>query len=157
MTETPAFPRQEPITDPDELARWISRPGAPETLAARMGIKLLEASPHRLVGTMPVAGNKQLYGLLHGGASVVLAETLGSIGAALHAGGGHIALGVDINATHHRAVRGGIVTGVATALNLGPATASYDVAVLDEAGNRTCTARITVTPNTSQRMQRGKK
>ncbi|MFH8561922.1 hotdog fold thioesterase [Streptomyces sp. NPDC017988] len=140
-----------------DLSAWITRPGAPETLAARMGIELVEASPERLVGTMPVAGNKQLYGMLHGGASVVLAETLGSIGAALHAGGGHIALGVDINATHHRPVRSGIVTGVATALALGPTSASYDVVITDEAGRRTCSARITVAPNTAQRMQRGRK
>jgi uncharacterized protein (TIGR00369 family) len=142
---------------PSDLSAWITRPGAPETLAARMGIKLVEASPERLVGTMPVAGNKQLYGMLHGGASVVLAETLGSIGAALHAGGGHIALGVDVNATHHRPVRSGSVTGVATALALGPTSASYEVVITDEAGRRTCTARITVAPNTAQRMQRGKK
>lgn len=73
---------------PDEsadLSAWITRPGGPETLAARMGIELIEASPERLVATMPVNGNKQLYGMLHGGASVVLAETLGSIGAAMHA------------------------------------------------------------------------
>ena len=68
---------------------------------------------------MPVEGNTQPYGLLHGGASVVLAETLGSIGAALHAGPAGIAVGLDINATHHRAARSGFVTGTATALSPG--------------------------------------
>jgi 1,4-dihydroxy-2-naphthoyl-CoA hydrolase len=114
-------------------------------LNERMGIVLLEATPERVVGTMPVEGNTQPYGLLHGGASCVLAETLGSVGAALHAGRTHggIALGVDINATHHRAARGGLVTGVATALSLGSSVASYEVVITDEAGARLCTARIT--------------
>ena len=92
---------------------------------------------------MPVAGNTQPYGLLHGGASVVLAETLGSVGAALHAGENRIAVGLDINATHHRAARSGVVTGTATALSLGNTLASYDVVVTDEDGKRVCTSRIT--------------
>ena len=79
-----------------------------------MGIEITEASPDRVVGTMPVEGNTQPYGLLHGGASVVLAESLGSIGAALHAGRDRIAVGIEINATHHRSVTSGTVTGVAT-------------------------------------------
>ncbi len=113
------------------------------TLAERMGIELLEVSPQRLVATMPVDGNTQPYGLLHGGASVVLAETLGSIGAALHAGPDRIAVGLDINATHHRAVRSGLVTGVATALQAGSTIASYQVQISDDEGRLVCTARIT--------------
>ena len=113
------------------------------TLGEKMGIEFLEATPERVVGRMPVAGNTQPYGLLHGGASVVLAETLGSIGAALHAGEGRIAVGLDINATHHRAARSGFVTGTASALALGNTLASYDVIITDEDGNRVCTARIT--------------
>jgi len=73
----------------------------------------------------------------------VLAESLGSLGAALHAGEGRMALGVDINATHHAAVRGGVVTGVATALSLGRTSATYEVVVRDESGRRVCTSRIT--------------
>jgi uncharacterized protein (TIGR00369 family) len=114
------------------------------TLAERMGITLLEASPDRVVGTMPVAGNTQPYGLLHGGASCVLAETLGSIGAGLHARRANgIALGVEINASHHRAVRTGVVTGVASPLHLGRGVASYEIVITDEAGRRVCTARLT--------------
>jgi len=77
------------------------------TLAERMGITITEASPHRVVGSMPVEGNTQPYGLLHGGASCVLAETLGSVGAAMHAAAkdGAIAVGIDINATHHKGMR----------------------------------------------------
>ena len=113
------------------------------TLIERMDIQITEVSPERLVATMPVAGNTQPYGLLHGGASVVLAETLGSIGAQLHAGPGRVAVGLDINATHHRAARSGIVTGTATLLNAGRTLVSYDIVVTDEDGRRLCTSRIT--------------
>jgi uncharacterized protein (TIGR00369 family) len=112
-------------------------------LCDKMGIRLQEASPQRLVATMPVDGNTQPYGLLHGGASVVLAETLGSLGAALHAGPGRVAVGLDINATHHRAARSGQVLGVATPLHLGATLASYEVVITDDADRRVCTARIT--------------
>jgi uncharacterized protein (TIGR00369 family) len=110
-----------------------------------MGIVVTEVSPERVVGTMPVAGNTQPYGLLHGGASCVLAETLASIGAALHAARAHggIAVGVDLNATHHKATRTGMVTGVATSLRLGTSIASYEIVVTDETGERVCTARLT--------------
>src|SRR4051794_1754736 len=89
-------------------------------LPDRMGIVILEASPERVVATMPVEGNTQPYGLLHGGASVVLAETLGSIGAALHAARMYngIAVGIEVNATHHKSAKSGLVTGVATPLRL---------------------------------------
>lgn len=110
-----------------------------------MGIAIVEASPERVVGTMPVEGNTQVFGMLHGGASCVLAETLGSLGAGMHAArafGGYV-VGVDINATHHKSVRTGIVTGVATPLHLGGSVASYEIAISDEAGDRVCTARLT--------------
>ncbi|WP_244246921.1 PaaI family thioesterase [Nocardioides euryhalodurans] len=114
-------------------------------LNEKMGIELLEISADRVVGTMPVEGNTQPYGLLHGGASVVLAETLGSVGSALHAQPDRLAVGVDINATHHRAATGGTVTGVATAIHLGRSMASYEVVISDERGRRVCTSRITCT------------
>src|SRR5947209_17717894 len=125
----------------DGVPSILDTPGA---LAERMGIRVTEASPERVVATMPVEGNTQPYGLLHGGASCVLAETLGSIGSALHAGrvGGY-ALGLDLNATHHKAVRSGVVTGVATPLKLGGSVCSYEIAITDEAGDRVCTARLT--------------
>ncbi len=109
----------------------------------KMGIVLTEMSAERVVATMPVEGNTQPYGLLHGGASVVLAETLGSVGSALHAAPDRLSVGVDINATHHRAVRSGTVTGVATAVHLGRTMASYEVVITDERGKRVCTSRIT--------------
>jgi len=112
-------------------------------LAAKLGIEFKELDAQRLVATMPVDGNRQPFGLLHGGASVALAETLGSIGAALHAGPGKLVVGVDINATHHRAAVSGLVTGTATPLHLGRGTATYEVAITDEQGKRVCTSRIT--------------
>jgi uncharacterized protein (TIGR00369 family) len=113
------------------------------TLVERMGIVFTEAGVDRVVATMPVEGNTQPYGLLHGGASVVLAETLGSIGSALHAGPDRIAVGIDINATHHRAARAGIVTGTARPLHLGSTMASWQVEIVDEDGRPVCTSRIT--------------
>lgn len=113
------------------------------SLMERMGITVTEVTAERIVATMPVEGNTQPYGLLHGGASVVLAETLGSIGAALHAGPGRVAVGLDINATHHRAARTGLVTGVGTPISVGKTLVSYEVIVTDESGARICTSRIT--------------
>ncbi|NDE71331.1 MAG: PaaI family thioesterase [Actinobacteria bacterium] len=112
-------------------------------LDQKMGIEIIEASPQRLVGTMPVEGNTQPLGLLHGGANVVLAESLGSIGTQLHAGPHRRIVGVDINATHHKSATSGIVTGVATAVTLGKTLCCYNVEITNEQGERTCTARIT--------------
>jgi uncharacterized protein (TIGR00369 family) len=112
-------------------------------LAERMGIELIEATPGRVAATMPVEGNTQPYGLLHGGASVVLAETVGSLAAAMHGGAGRIAVGIEINATHHRTATTGTVTGVATPVHLGGTLATYDVVVTDDQDRRICTARIT--------------
>ncbi len=113
-----------------------------ETLPGRMGIKIIEASPERVVGTMPVEGNTQPYGILHGGASCVLAESLGSLGSALQAGPGRFTVGIEINATHHRSVRSGLVTGVATLVHGGRTMATYDIVITDEDGRRVCTARL---------------
>ncbi len=112
-------------------------------LDSKMGIEITEASPQRLVGTMPVVGNRQPMGLLHGGANVVLAESLGSVGSLIHAGPGRSVVGIDINATHHKSVTEGIVTGVATAITLGKTLCVWEIVITNEAGERTCTARIT--------------
>ncbi|MCA2178834.1 hotdog fold thioesterase [Nonomuraea glycinis] len=113
------------------------------TLADRMGVEYVEVSAERVVGRMPVAGNTQPYGLLHGGASVVLAETLGSTAAAIHAGPERIAVGIEINATHHRSATSGHVTGVATRLHGGRTLATYDIEITDDQGRRVCTSRLT--------------
>ena len=112
-------------------------------LAESMGMEITEASPERLVARMPVAGNRQPYGLLHGGASVVLAETLGSFGAALHAGPERIAVGIEISATHHRSATSGHVTGTATPISLGRTLATYEIVIVDDEDRRVCTSRLT--------------
>ncbi|MFE3582636.1 PaaI family thioesterase [Streptomyces vinaceus] len=112
-------------------------------LGERMDIRILEASAERVVATMPVEGNTQPYGLLHGGASAVLAETLGSVGAMMHGGIKKIAVGVDLNCTHHRGVRSGLVTGVASPVHRGRSTATYEIVISDEQDRRVCTARLT--------------
>jgi uncharacterized protein (TIGR00369 family) len=130
----------EQMTSADLLAAINAAAGS---LVHAMGITFREVSVDRLVATMPVEGNTQPYGLLHGGASCVLAESLASTGAALHAGEGRVAVGVDINATHHRSVREGVLTGVATPLRLGRTIATYGVDIFDAGGERVCTARLT--------------
>ncbi|MYT27919.1 MULTISPECIES: hotdog fold thioesterase [unclassified Streptomyces] len=112
-------------------------------LGERMSVQVTEAAPERVVGTMPVEGNTQPYGLLHGGASAVLAETLGSVGAMLHGGPAKAAVGVDLNCTHHRGIRSGLVTGVATPVHRGRTTATYEIVITDDQGKRVCTARLT--------------
>ncbi len=144
MTDTSDAPDPTAGAAPDLMAQVAAMHAMnPSSLMHRMGIEVTEATTERLVATMPVEGNTQPYGLLHGGASVVLAESLGSIGAALHAGPGKAVVGLDINATHHRAARSGVVTGTATAISLGRTLACYEVVVTDEDGRRVCTSRIT--------------
>jgi 1,4-dihydroxy-2-naphthoyl-CoA hydrolase len=116
---------------------------AGDTLVTRMGIQIIEASAERVVGTMPVRGNTQPYGLLHGGASCVLAETLGSLGSALHAGPDRITVGIEISATHHRSAADGEVTGVATLIHGGRTITTYEIVITDEQARRVCTARLT--------------
>ncbi len=115
----------------------------PSALDKKMGIEIIEASPQRMVGTMPVEGNTQPSGLLHGGANVVLAETLGSVGTHLHAGPNRIVVGIDVNATHHKSATSGKVTAVATAVTLGKTLCCYEVEITNDKGERTCSARIT--------------
>lgn len=112
-------------------------------LVVRMGIKFLELSPERMVGTMPVEGNTQVAGILHGGAHLVLAETLGSFAAGLHAGTRGQPLGIEIGATHHRSIASGLVTGTCTAIHLGRTLTTHEVVMTDEEGRRLSTARIT--------------
>jgi 1,4-dihydroxy-2-naphthoyl-CoA hydrolase len=126
----------------EEFVKFYKERGS-GALDQKMGIKILEAEPGRIVGTMPVEGNTQPMGLLHGGANVVLAESLGSIGTSLHAGPNRKIVGVDINATHHKSATTGLVTGIATAISLGKTLCSWEIVITNEADERTCTARIT--------------
>ena len=135
----------DPISAPTDEAGFVTLFNSIGTgsLVERMGIVITEASKERVVGTMPVAGNTQPYGLLHGGASVVLAETLGSLSSSLHAGLNKQVVGIDINATHHLSAREGLVTGVATPIHVGRTLAVHEIVITDEAGRRLCTSRLT--------------
>lgn len=112
-------------------------------LDEKMGVVIVEESTERVVATMPVEGNRQSFGLLHGGASLAFAEALGSWAAVIHAGPGKLAVGLDINATHHRSAVSGIVTGTATAISLGRRVTSHAIEIRDDRDRLLCTARIT--------------
>lgn len=130
-----------PDLDPELVERLVATGGG--QLAKKMGIELLELSAERSVATMPVEGNRQVIGLLHGGAHVVLAESLGSMSSAIHAGPGRIAVGIEINATHSKAVSSGVVTATCEALVLGRTLATHTITIRDEQGNRLSTVRMT--------------
>jgi uncharacterized protein (TIGR00369 family) len=149
-------PRQPDTGQPDTGQPDTGQPdtGQPDTgqpgpdqamgeLNARMGIRIVDWTPQRMVATMPVAGNRQPYGLLHGGASCTLAETLGSTAAAMNARPGRFPVGVEINASHHRSVTSGTVTAVCTPLHVGGSLGTFLVEITDERGRRICTARLT--------------
>lgn len=109
----------------------------------KIGLEIIEISPERIVATMPVAGNRQPLGLLHGGANAAMAESIGSVAAVINAGPGRVAVGLELSCTHHRAARSGLVTGVCTPLHVGRTTATFETVITDEEGRRTCTARLT--------------
>ena len=112
-------------------------------LGERMGMEWLETTPERVVARIPVAGNTQPFGLLHGGASAVLAESVGSVLANLNAGPGRFAVGIELTCSHHRSAREGWVTGVATPLSAGRTLVTSHIVVSDDAGRAICTARLT--------------
>ncbi|MDD7929615.1 hotdog fold thioesterase [Microbacterium thalli] len=129
-------------TDAEAGLDWARARGK-GALAERMGIDFLEFTTERCVATMPVEGNTQPAGLLHGGAYVVLGESLGSMAANMHAGAGRLAVGVDINATHTRSATSGVVTGTCVPLHLGRSMTVHEIVVTDEQGRRCSTIRIT--------------
>jgi 1,4-dihydroxy-2-naphthoyl-CoA hydrolase len=115
------------------------------TLMKAIGIRITEICDDFLAGTMPVdERTRQPYGILHGGASVALAETLGSTAAMLCCEEGTAAVGLDINANHLRAVREGTVTGVARPVHIGRSTQVWEIRIANEAGNPTCISRLTM-------------
>lgn len=130
-----------PDLDPELVERLVGTGGG--ALCRTMGIEFLELSAERSVATMPVEGNTQVIGLLHGGAHVVLGESLGSISSAIHAGPGRFAVGIEINATHSRSITEGLVTGTCTALVLGRTLATHEIVMTDDAGRRLSTVRMT--------------
>jgi 1,4-dihydroxy-2-naphthoyl-CoA hydrolase len=120
------------------MARWVG-----EQLTERMGIKITEWDPERVVGTMPVANNRQYFGLLHGGANAVLAETLGSIAASMWSMPEKVPLGVELSCSHHRSATDGEVTGVCTPLHRGRTMATFEIRISNDQQSPICTARLT--------------
>lgn len=114
-------------------------------LDEKLGVKVLEESATRVVATMPVAGNRQSLGLLHGGAMLALGEAVGSWGAVIHASSmGKVAVGVDVNATHHKSSKDGSVTATSSAIHLGRSLTTHEVVITHNGdGARLCTMRIT--------------
>jgi uncharacterized protein (TIGR00369 family) len=115
------------------------------TTVEHLGIEFLEVGEDSIRARVPVDGRtRQPYGILHGGVSVVLAETLGSCGAACAAPSGHRAVGLDINANHVRSAATGWVTGTARPVHLGRTTQVWQIDLHNEAGQLTCVSRITM-------------
>ncbi|MCM3520632.1 hotdog fold thioesterase [Curtobacterium sp. NPDC092190] len=112
-------------------------------LATKMGMEITELSAERAVGSIPVEGNRQPVGLLHGGAYVVLAESLGSMAANVHAGPGRYAVGIELSASHSRSATSGRVTGTCTAIHLGGTLTTHEIVLTDDEGRRCSTVRIT--------------
>ncbi|MEX1079199.1 MAG: PaaI family thioesterase [Homoserinimonas sp.] len=125
-----------------ELAEILRTTGGGE-LSRKMGIEFLELSAEHSVARMPVDGNRQVVGLLHGGAHLVLGESLGSISSAIHAGPGRVALGIEISASHSREARDGYVVATCDAISLGRTLATHEIIVRDEDGTRLSTVRMT--------------
>jgi 1,4-dihydroxy-2-naphthoyl-CoA hydrolase len=131
----------DPMPGGEATKPWTITLGA---LDEKLGIRVLEQSAQRVVATMPVAGNTQSLGRLHGGATAAFAEALGSWCALIHASTlGKVCADVDLNITHHRGATDGILTGTAMPVHLGRTTTSHEIVVTDAEGRRICTARIT--------------
>lgn len=129
------------MTSADRATSLQQQLGELETL---LGIRIVEAAPARVKGTMPVEGRRQTLGLLHGGATAAFAESLGSWAALLHAESlSKVCVGLDLNITHHRGIRSGLLRGTATPLHLGRRITSHEVRVVDDDDNHVATARIT--------------
>ena len=127
--------------DPQLFARLIESGGG--ALCVKMGVEFVELSAEHSVARMPVEGNTQVVGILHGGAHVVLGESLGSISSAIHGGAGKVAMGIEINATHSRSISEGWVTATCDAISLGRTLATHEIVIRDDEGRRLSTVRMT--------------
>ena len=121
---------------------WIPA-GSLSPLDEKLGIRITDYDPDRLVATMPVAGNEQPFGLLHGGASCALMETIGSWAGALHAGPDKQVVGIELNASYLRGATSGVVTAVCTPVRRGRTLSTFLIEIADESGRPTATGRLT--------------
>jgi 1,4-dihydroxy-2-naphthoyl-CoA hydrolase len=133
----------QPAPEDDRSAALLRQPQDVGALAEKMGIVVQELGAERSVATMPAEGNTQPYGVVHGGAYVVLAESLGSMSANVHAGPDRVAFGIELNASHTRSASSGTVTGTCTAIHLGGTLTTHEVVMTDDEGRRLSTVRIT--------------
>ena len=117
--------------------------GTISPLDDKLGIEIVDYDPDHVVGTMPVEGNQQPYGLLHGGATCALVETVGSWAAALSAGPERQVVGIELNASYLRSATSGTVTAVCTPVRRGRTLATYLIEVCDDQGRPTASARLT--------------
>jgi uncharacterized protein (TIGR00369 family) len=120
-------------------------------LAPKLGMEFLELGPERVVARMPVAGNTQPYGLLHGGATAALCETVASLGTAINVGPDKKVMGIELNINHIRAARDGFVTATGVALHMGKTIAVWDMHVTDDEGRLIAVGRLTVVIRHSDR------
>ena len=134
-----------------EQAMAFSNESFPGTLMDRLGIEMIEISSERLVARMPVAGNTQVYGMLHGGATAALCETIASHGTAVFAGLDKVVTGVELSVNHIRAVREGSVTATGVPLHLGRTTAVWVMKVHDDEGRLVAASRLTLAIRDAQR------
>ncbi len=121
---------------------WLDA-GQMSPLDDKLGIRITDFDPDHVVATMPVEGNQQPFGLLHGGATCSLVETVGSWAAALGAGPDRQAVGIELNASYLRAAKSGVVTAVCTPVRRGRTLATFLIEVSDDRGRTTATARLT--------------
>jgi 1,4-dihydroxy-2-naphthoyl-CoA hydrolase len=137
--------REGRIPNPDGSPHWTELGGTLEgTLIQRLGIDILEANAERVVARMQVDGNRQPFGLLHGGATASLCETVGSVGASLAAAPDRTAVGIELNVNHLRAVTQGHITATGTPLQSGRSVAVWDVRVQDDDGRLIAVGRLTL-------------
>ena len=125
-----------------EVRWWLSE-GAHSPLDDKLGVEILDWNPDRLVGTMPVEGNHQPFGVLHGGATCTLAETIGSMAAAVGAGPHRQVVGIELNVSYLRAATAGTVTAVCTPVRRGRTLSTFLIQITDDQGRPTASARLT--------------
>jgi 1,4-dihydroxy-2-naphthoyl-CoA hydrolase len=131
-----------PTPPPDWITAAVPE-GVLSALDDKLGIEIVDYDPDRLVATMPVEGNTQPFGLLHGGATCSLMETIGSWAAMLGAGPERQAVGIELNASYVRSPRSGLVTAVCTPVRRGRTLATFLIDVTDDQGRTTATGRLT--------------
>lgn len=142
----PRTPADNPLPDGVTLesALEMARRTATGTLMERLGMEWVELGLRRVVARMPVEGNTQPFGLLHGGATAALCETVGSIGTSIHVGPERLPVGIQLSVNHLRAVRQGHVTATGVPIHVGRTTALWDITVEDDEGRTVAAGRLTL-------------